>query len=238
MIQEPCCIERTLPLAVKKYGWLPWQSNGDITIEKILKAVSYLAGNALDISICLPAIDIPALRLFAWYFKRGWLKSLTIITPDDQSELIRAELPAELKLTVTNHASVNETSPILFIQGEIQTVIVQGPLHTSIATTPTRENYITYAGKDQDRISQFTDTLSALIRVASKKKPKKGSATMPDASPAVSDATADSVPADPPSEDKGSQTAISIAPTKHSSNDSIPSPLPSPPCNAWRKADC
>ena len=71
MIQEPCCIERSLPLAVKKYGWLPWQSNGDITIEKILKAVSYLAGNALDISICLPAIDIPALRLFAWYFKRG-----------------------------------------------------------------------------------------------------------------------------------------------------------------------
>lgn len=210
MIQEPCCIERSLPLAVKKYGWLPWQSNGDITIEKILKAVSYLAGNALDISICLPAIDIPALRLFAWYFKRGWLKSLTIITPDDQSELIRAELPAELKLTVTNHASVNETSPILFIQGEIQTVIVQGPLHTSIATTPTRENYITYAGKDQDRISQFTDTLSALIRVASKKKPKKGpvpagspsgdpSATVPAASPAVPDTPADSVPAGSPS---------------------------------------
>lgn len=217
MIQEPCCIERSLPLAVKKYGWLPWQSNGDITIEKILKAVSYLAGNALDISICLPAIDIPALRLFAWYFKRGWLKSLTIITPDDQSELIRAELPAELKLTVTNHASVNETSPILFIQGEIQTVIVQGPLHTSIATTPTRENYITYAGKDQDRISQFTDTLSALIRVASKKKPKKVPATMPDtspagsspapsatvpaASPAVPDAPSDSVPTNPPSEE-------------------------------------
>lgn len=202
MIQEPCCIERSLPIELKKYGWLPWQSNGDITIEKILKAVSHLAGNALDISICLPAIDIPALRLFAWYFKRGWLKSLTIITSDDQAELIHSELPAELKLTITNHTSVTETSPLLFIQGEVQTVIVQGPLHTSIATTPTRENYITYAGKDQDRISQFTDTLAALIRVASKKKPKKGSAPVPDASPSGSSpAPSATVPANPPSEE-------------------------------------
>ena len=65
--QEPCCIERTLPQLLKKYEWMPFQTNGDVTVEKILKAVSHLAGNNLDITICLPAIDVIILRIFAWY---------------------------------------------------------------------------------------------------------------------------------------------------------------------------
>lgn len=186
--QEPCCIERTLPILVRQYGWLPWQSNGDITLDKILNAVSHLAGNRVAISFCIPTIDIAALRFFAWYHKRGWLTSLEIITSEDQTELIRAELPKELSVNIVSHNSVVETQPIVVIKGEKQTVIVQGPLHTTIAATPVRESFITYAGTDESRIAQFTATLSSLIRVATRKKTSHKNATVPDASASNSSA--------------------------------------------------
>lgn len=169
--QEPCCIERTLPILLRKYGLLPWQSNGDITTEKIFKAVSHLAGNSLEISLCIATIDIPTLRLIAWYHKRGWLTHLSIITSNDQTELIRAELPAELPVTIASHTSVSDTSPMLLFKGELQTVIVQGPLHALPATTATREQFITYAGKDTDRIAQLSATLTSIFHVAT--RPKK-----------------------------------------------------------------
>lgn len=197
MYQEPCCIERTLPILLRQYGYLPWQSNGDITLEKIVKAVAHLAGNSITISLCLPVIDIAALRLLRWLFNRGWLKQLYIITTEDQAELIRAEIPAELLLTIANHASITDaTASLLVITGEVQTVIVQGPLHTTIAASPTRENFSTYAGKDPDRIAQFTDTLTSLFRVATRKKSKNKQETAPSSS-ISGDAIADPASTDP-----------------------------------------
>lgn len=168
--QEPCCIERTLPQLLKKYEWMPFQTNGDVTVEKILKAVSYLAGNNLDITICLPAIDVIILRIFAWYHKRGWLKSLTILTATDQSELIRNELPKELTLTIVDSADIPDNYGLLVIKGEQSNVIVNGPLYAAV--TPGICFYTAYFGKDPDRISQLTDTINARIRVAEAKKKK------------------------------------------------------------------
>lgn len=168
--QEPCCIERTLPQLLKKYEWMPFQTNGDVTVEKILKAVSHLAGNNLDITICLPAIDVIILRIFAWYHKRGWLKSLTILTATDQSELIRNELPKELTLTIVDSADIPDNYGLLVIKGELSNVIVNGPLYAAV--TPGICSYTAYFGKDPDRISQLTDTINARIRVADAKKKK------------------------------------------------------------------
>lgn len=168
--QEPCCIERTLPQLLKKYEWMPFQTNGDVTVEKILKAVSHLAGNNLDITICLPAIDVIILRIFAWYHKRGWLKSLTILTATDQSELIRNELPKELTLTIVDSADIPDNYGLLVIKGELSNVIVNGPLYAIV--TPGICSYTAYFGKDPDRISQLTDTINARIRVAEAKKKK------------------------------------------------------------------
>lgn len=198
--QEPCCIERTLPQLLKKYEWMPFQTNGDVTVEKILKAVSHLAGNNLDITICLPAIDVIILRIFAWYHKRGWLKSLTILTATDQSELIRNELPKELTLTIVDSADIPDNYGLLVIKGELSNVIVNGPLYAAVS--PGICSYTAYFGKDPDRISQLTDTINSRIRVAeakkkkaAKKAPKKSASavaekektTTPDASPSGTD---------------------------------------------------
>lgn len=187
--QEPCCIERTLPQLLKKYEWMPFQTNGDVTVEKILKAVSHLAGNNLDITICLPAIDVIILRIFAWYHKRGWLKSLTILTATDQSELIRNELPKELTLTIVDSADIPDNYGLLVIKGEQSNVIVNGPLYAAV--TPGICSYTAYFGKDPDRISQLTDTINARIRVAEAKKKKAAKKAPKKSSSAPVSASAD-----------------------------------------------
>lgn len=192
--QQPCCIESTLPQLLKKYDWLPFQTSGDVTVEKILKAVSYLAGNNLDIIICLPAIDVTILRLFAWYHRRGWLKAFTVLTATDQSELIRNELPKELPLTIVDSADIPENYGMLVIKGELSNVIVNGPLFSAV--TPGICSYTAYYGKDPERIAQLTDTINARIRVADAKKKRAARKTTPKKKGTTTPASETPAPAD------------------------------------------
>ena len=85
--QEPCCIENTLPILLRQYGLVTWQSNGDVTFEKIMKAVACMAGNELNIIVAVPMIDVPMLRYLRWFQQRGWLKDLTVLTQKQQTRL-------------------------------------------------------------------------------------------------------------------------------------------------------
>lgn len=170
-MMEPCCVERTLPMLLRKNnGWLPWQTNGDVTADKILKAVAHLAGNEIRLTVVAVAVDVALLRTLAWYFRRGWLKSLTVLTQHDQSELVKNELKDYIA-AVEPVAHPDVTDDMLIIEGEEQTVVVQGRLLTEV--TPGHCQYITYVGTDADRIQQFTATATSKIKVASRKKAKK-----------------------------------------------------------------
>ena len=167
--QEPCCIERNLPLLLRKYPFCTWQSNGDVTFEKIIKAVSHLAGSALEITLLLPKSELPILRVLAWYQYRGWLKSLTIVTTADESTTIRKEFPQDFPVEILSHKSI--TDSLLIIRGTDGHAIVQGPLHVSPATKPTVERFTTYAGNDKDKIDMLTaTTLSRIVSLRRKKK--------------------------------------------------------------------
>lgn len=167
--QEPCCIERNLPLLLREYPLCTWQSNGDVTFEKIIKAVSHLAGSALDITLLLPKAELPILRVLAWYQYRGWLKSLTIVTTADESNNIRKEFPADFPVEILSHKSI--TDSLLIIRGTDGHAIVQGPLHALPATQPTVERFTTYVGSDHEQIAMLTAT--TLSRLASLRRKKK-----------------------------------------------------------------
>lgn len=187
-IMEPCCIERTLPMLLRKNGgWMPWQSNGDITFAHILKALSCLAASPLEITLVTKTTTLPVLRTLKWYHQRGWLQKLTILTapapaPQDESPGDTSEsqekpnpTPTEaldpakeipgLEMEVLTHNDVSDD--LLVISGAKATVIVQGRLLSEVA--PARYNYVTYCGNDNDRIAQFTATTNAQIKVARKK---------------------------------------------------------------------
>lgn len=170
---EPCCISRTLPPLLRQYQWLPWQSNGDVTIDKIFKAVSHLAGDRLTITLALPAVDTAVLRLLTWYWQRGWLTSAAILTATDQTQFIRSGLPREMAVTIASHDSVESLDGMVWFQGEKSNVVVTGPLLTAV--TPGLCTYNTYFGADAARISQLTDAVTSRIRVAVAKESKKTS---------------------------------------------------------------
>ena len=73
-IQEPCCIENTLPRPLREHALATWQTNGDVTFDKLMKAVGCLAGDAITVTVITPSIDIAHLRYLRWLQQRGWLK--------------------------------------------------------------------------------------------------------------------------------------------------------------------
>lgn len=180
--QEPCCIENTLPILLRQYGLVTWQSNGDVTFEKIMKAVACMAGNELNIIVAVPMIDVPMLRYLRWFQQRGWLKDLTVLTQKQQTGLIRGEMLTGIPLTVRSHKSITEG--VLIIKGEKQTVIVQGSLHSGVVAA--MEYYTTYCGNDADRIAMLTNTVNARLRVLKRKTEKEDKGTpIPEDSPSV-----------------------------------------------------
>lgn len=180
--QEPCCIENTLPILLRQYGLVTWQSNGDVTFEKIMKAVACMAGNELNIIVAVPVIDVPMLRYLRWFQQRGWLKALTVLTQKQQTGLIRGEMLTGIPLTVRSHKSITEG--VLIIKGEKQTVIVQGSLHSGVVAA--MEYYTTYCGNDADRIAMLTNTVNARLQVLKRKTEKEDKGPLiPEDSPSV-----------------------------------------------------
>ena len=201
-IMEPCCIERTLPMLLRKNsGWMPWQSNGDITFAHILKALACLAASPLEITLVTPNISLPILRTLKWYHQRGWLNKLTILTAPaagetsetgetpDASDAQEAPAPPVESATVPQQptTSIDPANEIPGLDLEVLThtdvtddlLVITGAKATVIVqgrllpeVTPARYNYVTYCGNDPERIAQFTATTNAQVKVARKKMAK------------------------------------------------------------------
>ena len=129
---EPCCIDRQLPGLIKqsRAGFSFFQTSGDVTLEKLLGAVSHMAsgvgGHVLMLTV--PEVDIPMLRTLAYYFRRGWTQALLLLTREAQTALIESELADYL-------ASVHYAADPLIIDGQlaIMEVKAQGEADTAQA---------------------------------------------------------------------------------------------------------
>lgn len=202
-IMEPCCIERTLPMLLRKNsGWMPWQSNGDITFAHILKALACLAASPLEITLVTPNISLPILRTLKWYHQRGWLNKLTILTAPaagetsetgetpDATDAQEAPAPPVESAAVPQQptTSIDPANEIPGLDLEVLThtdvtddlLVITGAKATVIVqgrllpeVTPARYNYVTYCGNDPERIAQFTATTNAQVKVARKRLAKE-----------------------------------------------------------------
>lgn len=98
MYIAPCCVDKDLPKVMKeaKGGFCFFQTNGDVTLEKLLGAVSRLAGDEHVIVLTVPEVDVMMLRTLAYYFRRGWTQALLLLTQRSQKELVESELSGYL----------------------------------------------------------------------------------------------------------------------------------------------
>ena len=172
---EPCCIDRQLPGLIKqsRAGFCFFQTSGDVTLEKLLGAVSHMAsgvgGHVLMLTV--PEVDIPMLRTLAYYFRRGWTQALLLLTREAQTALIESELADYL-------ASVHYAADPLIIDGQLaiiesvasaavpqqpaKALIIQGAMLSQPAFSLSL--YAAWLGTDTDTIRAALDPAIAKLK--------------------------------------------------------------------------
>ena len=170
MYINPCCTPIELPKLIResRSGYCFFQTNGDVTLEKLLGAVSRLAGDEHAIVLTVAEVDILMLRTLAYYFRRGWTRGLLLLTARNQRELIEGELQDYLprvhyavdplvidgQLAVIGLKTTTDPEPkALIIQGAIL-----GQVDFSLSM------YAAYLGKDIEAIRSALDPVIAKMK--------------------------------------------------------------------------
>ena len=172
---EPCCIDRQLPGLIKqsRAGFCFFQTNGDVTLEKLLGAVSHMASGAGGhiLMLTVPEVDIPMLRTLAYYFRRGWTQALLLLTREAQTALIESELADYL-------ASVHYAADPLSIDGQL--AIIESVASAAVPQQPAKaliiqgamlsqpdfslSLYAAWLGSDTDTIRAALDPAIAKLK--------------------------------------------------------------------------
>lgn len=174
---EPCCVGRELLAMLKEMPVVPFQTNGNVTLEHFMKGLSEFAGNKLEITLAVPVIDIPMLRMLAWYNRRGWAKKVVIMTKEKQRELIDQELEGYGFTAVVNPEMSEGT---LVMKGELKTVVIQGEILGEVAPNGCK-HYTGSITNDKEILSMMLDTLTMQIRKAERDAKTAGETETPGA---------------------------------------------------------
>lgn len=165
---EPCCVGRELLALLKEMPVVPFQTNGNVTLEHFMKGLSEFAGNELEITLAVPVIDIPMLRMLAWYYRRGWTKNVVIMTKENQMELIAKELEGFAYTAVVNPEMSEGT---LVMKGELKTVVIQGDILGTVAPKGCK-HYTGSITNNKEILGMMLDTLEMQIRKAEREAEK------------------------------------------------------------------
>jgi len=161
MYIEPCCIDSQLPKLLREHPMVFFQSNGDWNVSKLMKAVACMV-DGHDILLALPEVDIDLLRFLYYWFGRGWINHLSLITTNDQSDLIRQELPDRLK-NISYCYDWLIIDSLICLYGEKNSLVIQGPM--LLKTDYSLSLYSAYFGKDNNMVSQAVEPFESKLRI-------------------------------------------------------------------------
>lgn len=217
MFLEPCCIENQLPqLLRRERGNALFQTNGDVTIEKLMQAACCMASGGFgEYWIVVREADIVLMRMLAHWIDRGWIRRLCLLTETDQRTLVATELGTErMKLTDYGWREGLAASQLFCCIGERETIVVQGEMMLQAATSARVTAYSASVGPNSRMLAtdspaaSLIDNLRALLR-ASKRRKRKTAAPLgsdPDRA-SLSDAQSVSDPQSQSASDPNSQSA-------------------------------
>ena len=186
MFLEPCCIENQLPqLLRRERGNALFQTNGDVTIEKLMQAACCMASGGFgEYWIVVREADIVLMRTLAHWIDRGWIRRLCLLTEADQRTLVASELGTErMKLTDYGWREGLAASQLFCCIGERETIVVQGEMMLQAATTARVTAYSASVGPNSRMLAtdgpaaSLIDNLRALLR-ASKRRKRKAAAPL------------------------------------------------------------
>ena len=190
MFLEPCCIENQLPqLLRRERGHALFQTNGDVTIEKLMQAACCMASGGFgEYWIVVREADIVLMRTLAHWIDRGWIRRLCLLTETDQRTLVASELGTErMKLTDYGWREGLAASQLFCCIGDRETIVVQGEMMLQAATTARVTAYSASVGPNSRMLAtdspaaSLIDNLRALLR-ASKRRKRKAAEAQPSGS--------------------------------------------------------
>lgn len=110
---EPCCCARQLPEVLNK-GLCFFQTNGDVTLEKILSSVSYLAGEHSVLVFTAQDIELDFIKVLKHYFDRGWIDGAILVSSSAMAEQLRTEAMLKEYLGDYIHQVQFATDPLVW----------------------------------------------------------------------------------------------------------------------------
>lgn len=182
---EPCCIENQLPqLLRQERGSALFQTNGDVTVEKLMQAACCLASGGFgEYWIVVREVDVVLMRTLAHWIDRGWIRRLNLLTETDQRALVTDELGGErMKLCCYGWREGLASAQMLCCVGERETVVVQGEMMLQAARSPQVTAYSATVGPNSRLLApdgiaaSLIENLRAVLRVQSRRKKKPADA--------------------------------------------------------------
>ena len=162
MYIQPCCIHRELPQLMRGTARCYFQSNGDWTLQDLMKAISCLVPSC-EAVVCMPVVDVYLLRTLRTYLAKGWYTGVTLLTRDDQSALVAAEVKDE-RLHYAHHAQVSDG--LFALSDGTDHLAVIGAL--LLDKDGLLHHYAAYFGRDRETYKEITGAV--LARSKSKRK--------------------------------------------------------------------
>ena len=217
MFLEPCCIENQLPqLLRRERGHALFQTNGDVTIEKLMQAACCMASGGFgEYWIVVREADVVLMRFLRHWMQRGWIRRLHLLTATDQRALVAGELGDGLAALCDYGWREALSLEAFIVVGDRESMVVQGEMLLQPRTEAVMTAYSASVGPNARMLSpdgdagSLVENLRALLRVQKRRKQKSseaqpsGSDTAGTGSADTSEAT-DQVPApsDAPAEGK------------------------------------
>lgn len=207
---EPCCVEHTLPQLIRNSkGHALFQTNGDVTVEKLMQAACCLASGGFgEYWICIREVDVVLMRFLRHWMNRGWIRELHLLTATDQREMVASELGEELMKHVDYGWREGLAASQLFCCiGERETIVVQGEMMLQAATTARVTAYSAAVGPNErmlgseGTVGSLIENLRAILRTSKRRKRKAKGESSGTGSADTSEATDQvPVPSDAPAE--------------------------------------
>ncbi len=180
---EPCCIENQLPsLLRREKGHALFQTNGDVTIEKLMSAACCMANSGFgEYWIVVKEVDVVLMRFLRHWMNRGWIRELRLLTVGDQREMVALELGEELMKHVDYGWREGLGLEAFCVVGERESMVVQGEMLLAARTEAVMTAYTAAVGPNtrmlgsDGAVGSLIENLRAVLRLQ-KRKAEKGKA--------------------------------------------------------------
>jgi len=161
-------------------GFALFQTQGDVTIEKLMEAVGCMVDfGGGEYWIVIKEVDIQLMRFLRRWFDRKCISRLHLLTVADQTELVASEL-GDTWMKQTEYGWREDLRSELFCCiGERESVAVVGEMLTVARTTGAMTSYAAVLGMNdrlmgsEGMIGSLVENLRAMMRLQKRKVRKK-----------------------------------------------------------------